>query len=199
MRDRQVFQGSIRSEHALVLGNLAELAVISFDRIDSLDDPPDMRRVPEVRAEPVPVLAPAPDDYRIRLAPLDLQVIKCLFRCILVHRLIHLLQILHKLLLPLADHILDRVADLVHDAELDVVSGETLAIASGKPLNPSTQAMRISCTPLFWRSVRTPSQKSAPSLLEMYMPRSFFLSSGLRASTSYMALVTGRFFSSMTL
>ena len=50
--------------------------------------------------------------------------------------------------------------------------------------------MRISWTPLFWRSVRTPSQKLAHSLLDMYMPRSSFLPSHVRASTLYRWLVS---------
>ena len=110
--------------------------MISFDRIGGIDNPPDMRRVPEVCAEPVPVLAPAPDDYRVFLAPLDLQSIKGLFRHLLVHRLIHLLQILHELLLFLAGHILDRVADLVHDAELDRGLRENTCYRIGKALEP---------------------------------------------------------------
>ena len=60
----------------------------------------------------------------------------------------------------------------VYDAEMDRGLRENLAIASGKPLTPSTQAIRISSTLPFWRFVNTSSQKLAPSLLDMYMGKS---------------------------
>ena len=46
--------------------------------------------------------------------------------------------------------------------------------ASGKPFKPSTQAIRMSFTPRFCSSVRTPSQNFAPSFSDSHMPNSSF-------------------------
>src|SRR5690606_21435279 len=43
------------------------------------------------------------------------------------------------------------------------VSGKAVLMASGKPLRPSTQAIRMSLTPRFCSSVSTLSQNLAPS------------------------------------
>ncbi len=43
-----------------------------------------------------------------------------------------------------------------------VVSGKAAVIASGKPFNPSTTAIGMSCTPRFFSSVITGSQNLAP-------------------------------------
>jgi hypothetical protein len=49
--------------------------------------------------------------------------------------------------------------------------GNVASIASGKPLRPSTQAMRTSETPRQRRSLRTASQNFAPSVSCHQMPR----------------------------
>ena len=59
----------------------------------------------------------------------------------------------------------------------------TLWIASGKPFNPSTQAMSMSQTPRVCKSVNTFSQKFAPSFLEIYIPNRSLCPSLSRAST----------------
>ncbi len=48
--------------------------------------------------------------------------------------------------------------------------GKTALIASGKPFRPSTQAIKISCTPRFCSSVSTFNQNFAPSFSAIHMP-----------------------------
>lgn len=55
------------------------------------------------------------------------------------------------------------------------VFGKTALIASGKPLSPSTHAMSMSCTPRFLSSVKTVSQKLAPSASLTHGPSKSFL------------------------
>src|SRR5713226_372930 len=52
--------------------------------------------------------------------------------------------------------------------------GYTASMASGNPFSPSTQAMRMSCTPRFFSSVSTCSQNSAPSLCATHNPSTSF-------------------------
>ena len=47
-------------------------------------------------------------------------------------------------------------------------------IASGKPFNPSIQAIRISLTPLLFKSVNTDNQKLEPSDSDKYNPKTSF-------------------------
>src|SRR5215510_5568778 len=54
------------------------------------------------------------------------------------------------------------------------VLGKTVSMASGKPLSPSTQAMKMSCTPRFFSSVITCSQNLAPSVCATHKPRTSF-------------------------
>src|SRR6266576_1097788 len=51
------------------------------------------------------------------------------------------------------------------------VWGNTEVIASGKPLSPSTTAIRISWTPRLRSSVITRSQNLAPSVCSIHSPR----------------------------
>src|SRR6478672_1293197 len=53
------------------------------------------------------------------------------------------------------------------------VCGNTDVIASGKPLSPSTTAMRISLTPRALSSLTTLSQNLAPSVCSIQSPRTF--------------------------
>ena len=112
------FEGCVVRKDPLVLGDLTQLAVVALHGVGGVYYAPYVFGVLEVRAEPFPVVTPALDDYRIVLAPLQFQLIQSLFRRILVHRLVDLLQILHELLLPLAGHILYRVAYLVDYTQL---------------------------------------------------------------------------------
>lgn len=53
----------------------------------------------------------------------------------------------------------------MHDAGLGTWAlGKMLVMASGKPLRPSTAAMRMPATPRFLSSVMTLSQNLAPSV-----------------------------------
>src|SRR5215831_19203444 len=55
------------------------------------------------------------------------------------------------------------------------VLGNTASIASGSPWRPSTHAIKQSCTPRFFSSVKTASQNFAPSLSLSHNPQEFFL------------------------
>jgi len=57
------------------------------------------------------------------------------------------------------------------------VLGKIVLIASGNPFNPSTEAIKISCKPLLFKSVKTLSQKFAHLLSERYKPKISFLPS----------------------
>ena len=48
--------------------------------------------------------------------------------------------------------------------------GKTVSMASGEPLRPSTQAMKMSQTPRFFSSVTTWSQNFAPSVCATHSP-----------------------------
>lgn len=115
----KLFKGGIRCKYALVLGYLAELAVIAFYGICSVYYPSDMLRVLEVGGQTIPVVTPAFDDNRIVLAPFDFKIVESLFGRILINGPVYEFQIPHELFLPLAGHILDRVAYLVYNAELN--------------------------------------------------------------------------------
>ena len=107
---------------------------------------------------------------------------------------------MHKLFLPLAGHILDRVAYLVYDAELDRGLGKGARDSIRKALDPVNTGDEDILDSSVLDIRKDAGQKLAPpSLLDMYMPKSSFLPSKLSASTLYMALVTGRLFSSITL
>lgn len=55
-----------------------------------------------------------------------------------------------------------------------VVCGNTASIASGNPFSPSTQAMKMSCTPRLRSSVTTCSQNLAPSVWASHTPSTSF-------------------------
>ncbi len=59
----------------------------------------------------------------------------------------------------------------MHDAGLDQGLGNTEVIASGKPLSPSTTAIRMSWVPRLRISVITRSQNFAPSVCSIQRPR----------------------------
>ena len=61
----KLFKGGIVREDPLVLGDLTELAVISFHGVGGVYYAPYMFGVLEVGTEPLPVIPPALDDYRI--------------------------------------------------------------------------------------------------------------------------------------
>src|SRR5690606_37454290 len=66
-----------------------------------------------------------------------------------------------------------------------LVGGSSAAVASGNPLSPSTQAIRMSSRPRFFSSVSTDSQNFAPSVSASQRPRSSFWPSMLIARTRY--------------
>src|SRR6516165_10451089 len=72
------------------------------------------------------------------------------------------------------------------------VCGNTDVIASGKPLSPSTTAMRMSLTPRALSSLTTLSQNLAPSVCSIHSPRTSFSPSGLSASATYTTLFLTR-------
>ena len=61
---------------------------------------------------------------------------------------------------------LQAIAQKMDDAglDVDVAWGKTATMASGKPLSPTTMAMRMSSTPRVFNSFMTRSQNLAPSL-----------------------------------
>src|SRR6476661_2867194 len=61
-------------------------------------------------------------------------------------------------------------------------SGKTAVIASGKPLRPSTTAIRMSSTPRFLSSFMTRSQNLAPSFCSSQSPRISLVPSALTPS-----------------
>ena len=63
-----------------------------------------------------------------------------------------------------------------------VVWGKTASIASGKPLRPSTQQIRMSRTPRCFSSVRTCIQNFEPSVAWNHMPSTSRLPSMLTPS-----------------
>ena len=104
--------------------------------------------------------------------PTYLRVCLTVFLQLFTNSTVYCLKVTEELLLMLTANVFDRVAYLMDNAELDIVLGNTLCIAPGKPFRPSMQHISISRTPLFWRSLRTYNQKLAPSLLETYIQRS---------------------------
>ena len=66
------------------------------------------------------------------------------------------------------------MAHHVHDAELHARFGEYCHDGVRKPFSPSTQAIKMSCTPRFLSSVSTCSQNFAPSVGAIQMPKVSF-------------------------
>ena len=153
--------------------------MIAFHGVGSIDKFSDTSCKLEVFRKLLPIVLPGPDYNGILFSPFGVQVQKLRFSSLLTDCLIDKLQVLHELFLVLTAHIFDGITDLMYDTELDIVSRYTLRIASGKPLRPSTQAIRISCTPQFCKSVSTLNQKFAPSFLDMYIPNRSLYSSTL--------------------
>src|SRR4029453_16832440 len=69
------------------------------------------------------------------------------------------------------------------------VFGKTASIASGSPWRPSTHAIKQSCTPRFFSSVKTENQNFAPSLSLSHNPRSSFSPSMVMPKARYTAFV----------
>src|SRR6266704_1380031 len=68
-------------------------------------------------------------------------------------------------------------------------------MASGKPVSPSTQAMKRSFTPRFCSSVKTENQNLASSVCAIHIPRSSFCPSISTPSTREMDFLITRWFS----
>lgn len=62
----------------------------------------------------------------------------------------------------------------MNDAQLYLCLRINAVYRFRKPVSPSTQAIRMSSTPRFCRSLNTDSQKLAPSLSDKYRPRTSF-------------------------
>ena len=67
--------------------------------------------------------------------------------------------------------------------------GYTRFIASAKPFRLSIAAIKISSTPRLFNSVKTDSQKFAPSLSEKYKPKIYFQTVLFIPKTVYIALL----------
>lgn len=72
-------------------------------------------------------------------------------------------------------------------------------MASGKPFNPSINAMKISSTPRFLISVKTLNQKLAPSVSPTYQPSKSLCPSISTAKQMYAAIEFTFFDTSLTL
>lgn len=73
--------------------------------------PPDVLGVLAVSGLTLPIVAPTLDGKRIVFAPLDFDIVKYLFVCILIiDRLIYKFPSPYELFLLLAGHLLDRIA-----------------------------------------------------------------------------------------
>ncbi len=68
--------------------------------------------------------------------------------------------------------------------------GYAALIASFMPVSPSTQNIRASCTPLFLRSFKTPSQNLDDSLSPIQIPKISLLPSTVTPRTTYAARFT---------
>src|SRR6476619_6837458 len=69
-----------------------------------------------------------------------------------------------------------------------LANGKTVVMASGKPLSPSTTAIRMSSTPRLRNSFMTFNQNLAPSFCSIQMPSTSLLPSVAMPSARYTAL-----------
>ena len=67
--------------------------------------------------------------------------------------------------------------------------GNTALMASGKPVKPSTEAIRMSLTPRLAISLRTPSQNLEDSFLDSHRPKHSFLPSRLTPRAIYIVFL----------
>src|SRR5215472_2091904 len=122
-----------------------------------------------------PGAAPALADGRVFLAPgALLEGSQCGFAGVGVDRPINLLERRGDGLAVFPGDEIEAVAQQVNDASLNRCVRETAVIASGKPLRPSTTAIRTSSTPRFFSSFMTLSQNFAPSVCSIQMPNTSF-------------------------
>src|SRR5690606_25989928 len=142
----------------------------AFDCVGRVDQLTNRWVVFKIRAELCPVIPPRGDDNGILFAPLLVKGIKLLFSEFFRGRLIDFFEIGQEWLLIFTGNILQAVSDLMHTTALNLSFREGRLNRFSKPLRLSMQAIRISSSPRFRRSERTPSQKFAPSLSETYMP-----------------------------
>src|SRR5208337_2585865 len=84
---------------------------------------------------------------------------------------------------------LQAMPQKMDDAGLNRRFGKTATMASGKPLSPSTMAMRMSSTPRVFNSFMTRSQNLAPSFCSSHRPRISLVPSARTPSATYTALL----------
>src|SRR5690606_2580040 len=194
----QFQQGHIRCESPLCLGDLTHLTVETLYPIGRVDQFSDSLIVPEIGGQLLPVSAPGIYDHMVFIAPFGLQVVHAQFSLFQGICLMTGLRSLTNSFWALLATYFRLLRIWCTTQVCTSVFGNTASIASANPLRLSMHAIRISSTPRFWRSVRTPIQKLAPSLSETYIPKSSLCPWRSMPSTLYTAPETTRW-SSFTL
>ncbi len=129
-----------------------------FDNVGRIDDPSDIFGRFEVVGEILPLVSPGSNDDGIFRSPLFFQTLQFYFGRFFRESLIDSFEIFGELLVVFGGHVFEGIANLVNDTELNSVLGKMTLMASGKPVSPSTEAIRISFAPRLFRSVSTCSR-----------------------------------------
>src|ERR1700722_20291989 len=132
----------------------------------------------------LPVPAQSLADRRIALAPFGLELLEPDHRHVGVLGPVDRLDRRQDRLAVLPGNERRAVPDQMQMHVCTTACGNTDVIASGKPLSPSTTAMRMSLTPRALSSLTTFSQNLAPSVCSIHGPRTSFSPSALRASAT---------------
>ena len=118
------------------------------------------------------------------------KVVQSIQGCLLIYGGIDRLQIDHKCLQVLVGHILLELRSWWMMQFWISVWGKMTRMAASNPVKLSVQAMKMSSTPRFFRSLSTVAQNLALSFSPTHMPRTSFRPSRLTPMAIYTALST---------
>lgn len=121
---RHFQQAVIGGKHRFGLGCLVQLAVETLNGVGGVDQSAHFLMVLEIGAEIGPVGPPGLGDFWVFLAPALPKGVQSIQGCLLIHGGIDRLQVGHKGLQILAEHILAGIAQLVDDTALVLSLGK---------------------------------------------------------------------------
>lgn len=113
-------------------------------RVGGVDHPASLWCTLEQRGQIGPVILPGAADLWVSPVPLFCKALQLQLGQIFGCRPVNALQISSDRLVVFPGDVFERVAHHMHDAQLDPGVSYSAARASGKPLSPSTQAIRMS-------------------------------------------------------
>lgn len=166
--------------------NLTKLLIKIFYGISCINQRSNRLRILEICRWFRPVCRPRNRNLRVFSIPLFAELFKFINGSFFINCTVNPLRICHKWFNILVRNILGTIANLIIHCWISVL-GNTALIASGNPIRPSTQVIKISSTPLFFSPFKIDNQYFALSFSPTYIPRTSFLPSILIPIAIYTA------------